>query len=57
MEKGYKRMITWNFDDKVDLGGLPYGLSPDEFELLSGDIQDAIDGVLEDWGMNARNNV
>ena len=50
-------MIIWNFDDKVNLGGLPYALSPDEFELLSGDIQDAIDGVLEDWGMNARNNV
>ena len=24
-------------------------LSPDELELLNADIQDAIDGVLEDW--------
>ena len=45
-------MITWNFDDKVDLGALPYGLSPDEFELLRADIQDAIDGVLEDWNLS-----
>jgi hypothetical protein len=44
-------MITWNF--QKDLGALPYGLSPDEFELLSGDIQDAIDGVLEDWNLSS----
>jgi len=37
-------MITWKFDRKN-------GLSPDEIDLLSADIQDAIDGVLEDWGI------
>ena len=37
-------MITWNLDDVK-------GLSPDEIELLRADIQDAIDGVMEDWGI------
>lgn len=35
-------MITWNFDSEN-------GFTDDEIELLSADIQDAIDGVLEDW--------
>jgi hypothetical protein len=37
-------MITWNIDE-------PKGLNDDELELLSADIQDAIDGVIEDWGL------
>lgn len=36
-------MITWKFENEA-------GLSPDEIELLRADIQDAIDGVLKDWG-------
>jgi hypothetical protein len=44
MEKGYKQMITWNLDEVK-------GLNPDEIELLRADIQDAIDGVVEDWGI------
>jgi hypothetical protein len=36
-------MITWNIENEK-------GFSPDEIELLRADIQDAIDGVLEDWG-------
>lgn len=35
-------MITWSFDDESKF-------TADELELLSADIQDAIDGVLEDW--------
>jgi hypothetical protein len=41
--------ITWDF--KRDLGSSPVRLSPDEIELLRADIQDAIDGVLEDWNL------
>ncbi len=37
-------MINWNLDDVA-------GLSPNELELLRADIQDAIDGVIEDWGI------
>ena len=37
-------MITWNFDNEK-------GLDPNEIELLYADVQDAIDGVLEDWGI------
>jgi hypothetical protein len=37
-------MITFNLDDVK-------GLDPNEMELLRADIQDAIDGVLEDWGI------
>jgi hypothetical protein len=36
-------MITWKFENEK-------GFSPDEIEVLRADIQDAIDGVLEDWG-------
>ncbi len=35
-------MITWTFDNEE-------GFTADEIELLRADIQDAIDGVLEDW--------
>jgi hypothetical protein len=38
-------MITWNIDE-------PKGLKDDELELLSADIQDAIDSVIEDWGLD-----
>lgn len=37
-------MITWSIDE-------PKGLSDDELEVFSADIQDAIDGVVEDWGV------
>lgn len=37
-------MITWKFDDVK-------GINPNEIEVLRADIQDAIDGVLEDWGI------
>jgi hypothetical protein len=35
-------MITWSFDEESKF-------TADELELLRADIQDAIDGVLEDW--------
>lgn len=35
-------MISWTFDNEN-------GFSADEIELLRADIQDAIDGVLQDW--------
>jgi len=37
-------MITWSIDDSK-------GLSDDELEVFRADIQDAIDGVVEDWGV------
>jgi hypothetical protein len=37
-------MITWSIDD-------PMGMNDDELEVFSADIQDAIDGVVEDWGV------
>lgn len=39
-------IITWNFAKVLER------FSPDEIELLRADIQDAIDGVLEDWGIS-----
>jgi hypothetical protein len=37
-------MITWSIAD-------PNGLNDDELEVFRADIQDAIDGVVEDWGI------
>jgi hypothetical protein len=37
-------MITWSIDD-------PKGLNDDELEVFRADIQDAIDCVIEDWGI------
>lgn len=40
-------MITWSTDKIKAL----QSMSADEIELFESDIQDAIDGVLEDWGI------
>jgi hypothetical protein len=41
---------VWN-PSKRDWDTITGNMSADEVELLSADIQDAIDGVLEDWGV------
>jgi hypothetical protein len=43
-------MITWDFNNRNEYGD-KYEFTDDEIELLRADIQDAIDGVLEDWGI------
>lgn len=36
---------------KFEISQTKGSLTDDQLELLSADIQDAIDGVLEDWGL------
>jgi hypothetical protein len=37
-------MITWSITEQRDL-------TDDELEVFRADMQDAIDGVVEDWGV------
>jgi hypothetical protein len=40
-------VITWKPNDK---NSFISALTPDELAIFEADIQDAIDGVIEDWG-------
>ena len=39
-------VITWKPNDK---NSFIDGMTPDELAIFEADIQDAIDGVIEDW--------
>jgi hypothetical protein len=39
-------VITWKSNDK---NSFIDGMTPDELAIFEADIQDAIDGVIEDW--------